>query len=287
MQWRRATTEDVPELARLNRQLIEDEGHDNPMDLSQLEQRMARWLAGRYRAVLFSDAGRTVAYALYLDDERGGHHVRQLFVARDVRRRGHGRRAMELLMDEVLRTGARVSLEVLEGNGPARAFYAALGFSPYAITLERSSPEARVGAFNYLQATERIATSGVVAAAGFERIAAAGYRSVVNLLPADSEHALADEREWVEALGMDYVHVPVDFKRPSAEDFEEVAEALRDAGDAKVWVHCAANFRVSVFVGLYAEQYLGWPRVAADALIARVWEPDPVWRAFLARMRGS
>lgn len=285
MQWRDATALDAPELARLNQQLIEDEGHDNPMDRSALEQRMARWLAGRYRATLFVEGGRTVAYALWCDDDRGGHYVRQFFVARDARRRGVGRRAMALLTTEVLRPGSRVSLEVLVTNAPAGAFYDALGFTPYATTLERTSPEARVQAFNYMQATARVATSGIVPAGAFARIAAAGYACVVDLLPADSEHAIADEHDRVEQSGMRYVHIPVDFRRPTAEDLDEFFETMREAGDVKVWVHCAANYRVSAFFALHAQQCLGWSEVEADAFIARVWEPDSVWRAFIARMR--
>jgi predicted GNAT family acetyltransferase len=183
MHWRPATAQDVPELARLNQELIRDEGHDNPMDLPQLQRRMAGGLARGYRATLFSQDGRTLAYALYRDDERGGHQVRQFFVVRDARRAGNGRRAMQLLLAEVLRSGARVSLDVLTANAAAHAFYRVLGFTPYALTLEKSTPEARVSAFNYLQASEAVATSGVVPAASFGRIAAAGYATVVNLLP--------------------------------------------------------------------------------------------------------
>src|SRR5690606_1813350 len=53
MQWRYATDEDVKLLAELNRQLIVDEGHHNPMGMPSLERRMRAWLASEYRAVLF------------------------------------------------------------------------------------------------------------------------------------------------------------------------------------------------------------------------------------------
>ncbi|MDH5676889.1 MAG: protein tyrosine phosphatase family protein [Myxococcales bacterium] len=271
-------------MARLNRELIEDEGHDNPMDLAQLEARMAAWLRRRYRAVIFFDEhGATVAYALYRDDERGGHHLRQFFVVRERRRRGHGRRAMELLEADVLRTGARLHLEVLTDNAAARGFWQALGFTPYATTLERTSTEAGASAFNFLQATDDIATSGIVPPGGFQRIAAAGYRAVINLLPDDSEHAVAAEAKLVGQAGMAYVHIPVDFGHPGEDDYARFLEAMDEHATARVWAHCAANFRVTAFFHRYARDRLGWSRERADALLACVWEPDQVWRDFLDR----
>jgi len=42
---RRATHEDVPQLAQMNWQLIRDEGSDNPMTVDQLAERMTGFLA--------------------------------------------------------------------------------------------------------------------------------------------------------------------------------------------------------------------------------------------------
>ena len=58
MEYRFATTADAPVLAEMNRQLTREEGHRNPMPLPELVARMAGWLAGEYRAVLFADGGR-------------------------------------------------------------------------------------------------------------------------------------------------------------------------------------------------------------------------------------
>jgi len=48
MDFRIATQNDIPPLAKMNGQLIEDEGHRNPMSLDELEQRMAGRLDGIY-----------------------------------------------------------------------------------------------------------------------------------------------------------------------------------------------------------------------------------------------
>ena len=50
----------------------------------------------------------------------------------------------------------------------------------------------------------------------------------------------------------------------------------------KVWVHCAANMRVSAFVGLYRVMRLGWEHEPAFALMRGLWKPNDVWSAFIA-----
>ena len=100
MKHRIATLDDVPLLARMNRQLVEDEQHRNRSKSDAwLEDRMRRFLSGRYEAVLFEQVGRTVAYALYAQhsDHADTIYLRQIFVDRSCRRRGIGREAMRIL----------------------------------------------------------------------------------------------------------------------------------------------------------------------------------------------
>lgn len=135
MEWRYATNDDLQLLARLNRQLIVDEGHHNPMSLTELAERMRCWLLGEYSAVLFHHRGEVVAYALYRPDEWDRMHIRQFAVVARARRQGLGRQAISLFRREVIPSGKQVILEVLISNHTARAFYAACGFREYAVTL--------------------------------------------------------------------------------------------------------------------------------------------------------
>jgi lincosamide nucleotidyltransferase A/C/D/E len=138
--WRFAGPLDLPLLARLNAQLILDEGHPNPMGRRALEERMRGWLASSYRAVLFFDGDSVAAYALFqpLDACRGAArvHLRHFFVVRASRRRGTGRAAIACLRSEIWPRDAEVTLEVLVDNEPARAFWVAVGFAAYAIGFE-------------------------------------------------------------------------------------------------------------------------------------------------------
>ncbi|MEV5986499.1 GNAT family N-acetyltransferase [Streptomyces sp. NPDC052051] len=133
-----AGPEDVPVLAALNEQLIEDQPHDNPMRGRQLADRMSRWLAGDYTAALGTVDHVPAFYALWRTDEDGGIHLRQFFVARDFRRRGTGRAAIAALREEYW-PGRRVTLDVLAHNERGIGFWRSLGFEDYAIEMRLPS----------------------------------------------------------------------------------------------------------------------------------------------------
>ncbi len=133
---RPAILEDVRTLAELNRQLIQDEGHRNPMNAAQLEDRLRGWLvSGEYRTVLFEQENQVVAYGLFRETE-AEIHLRQFFVVRHCRRQGIGRRAMEELLSNVWPSHKRLTVSVLVRNQTGIAFWRAMGFEDYDLTLE-------------------------------------------------------------------------------------------------------------------------------------------------------
>ena len=132
---RAATFEDVPTLARMNQQLIEDEGHRTRMSVDQLEARLRTWLDGDYTATLFEWECRLVAYGLWRD-EADWVYLRQFFVARNFRRRGFGAEAIRVLAGEVWPANKRIRIDVLIGNRPALDFWRAVGCIDYMMTLE-------------------------------------------------------------------------------------------------------------------------------------------------------
>ena len=84
----------------------------------------------------------------------------------------------------------------------------------------------------------------------------------------------------VRALGLDYVHIPVEFGAPRPLDLALFFEAL-DAAKGKVFVHCIANKRVSAFLFLYRVLKMGHPVAEAELALHRIWMPDPVWQEFI------
>ena len=135
MTFRPATLDDCPVLAELNHQLLRDEGHRNRMTVAELEQRMRGWLAGEYRAVIYEDGGEVVAYALFREQPEE-LYLRQLFVVRHRRRQGLGRRAVEILRSQVWPRTKRLTVDVLVANQSGVAFWRAVGYTDYALTLE-------------------------------------------------------------------------------------------------------------------------------------------------------
>jgi predicted GNAT family acetyltransferase len=133
--WRYANDTDLGQLADWNHQLIRDEGHRNRMTVPELEDRMRGWLREKYRAVIFSADGVPVAYALFCL-EPDLVYLRQYFVARTERRQGYGKAGMAILRSEIWPQNVRLVLDVLCGNATAIAFYRALGFKDYCLTLE-------------------------------------------------------------------------------------------------------------------------------------------------------
>lgn len=144
MDYRFATESDLDLLAEWNLHLIHDEGHQNRMDVPELRERMSRWLAGEYRAVIFSQDGDPVAYGLYREEPEEVY-LRQFFVRCDRRRMGLGRKAMGLLLQNVWPQNKRLTVEVLCGNTAGVEFWRAVGYRDYCLTLEALPGERHVG----------------------------------------------------------------------------------------------------------------------------------------------
>lgn len=134
---------------------------------------------------------------------------------------------------------------------------------------------------NFVAVSERLATSGQPSVAQLAALQAQGYDLVINLAPPDSYGSLPQEPALLEAAGIRYLNIPVNFDRPDAEDFARFREALSAGTRGKVLVHCQLNYRASSFVFLYrAIQDRIEPLEAAEPML-QVWRPNETWRLFL------
>ncbi len=135
--------------------------------------------------------------------------------------------------------------------------------------------------YNYVPISEMVSTSGQPSEADLRLIKNAGFRTIVNLAPHNAENSLPDERQSVDDLELDYIHIPVDFKNPTDADFERFVEVMGSLDSSKVWVHCAANMRVSAFMYRYRCTVLGEKEEIAAKDMAKIWEPFGVWSSFV------
>src|SRR5215470_9987462 len=98
---------------------------------------------------------------------------------------------------------------------------------------------------------DRLGTAGQPTESQFRAVREAGFDAVINLALPTSDNAVAHEGSIVTRLGMSYVHIPVDFKAPASRDFDAFCRVMEAFDERRVFVHCAANMRVSAFVFLY------------------------------------
>lgn len=132
---------------------------------------------------------------------------------------------------------------------------------------------------------DTLCTSGQPTVPQLAGIAAAGYNTIINLaLHDDPRYSLPDEPGSVKSLGLAYIHIPVQFAAPTELDLLAFFEAMEKHKSDKLWVHCAANIRVTAFLGLYRVLRQGWEIERAFELMRGVWQPNEVWSKFIANM---
>ena len=132
----KANGTEVELLAQLNRQLDADEPHPYPLPLSALSERMARWIGSReYEVLLFRRGDRVTGYAVWRVEDRGAY-LRHFFICRDQRRQGWGRAAIQLPRRKVFPKDLPVQIEAAIGNKAGIAFWRALGFEEFGVSME-------------------------------------------------------------------------------------------------------------------------------------------------------
>jgi protein tyrosine phosphatase (PTP) superfamily phosphohydrolase (DUF442 family) len=145
-------------------------------------------------------------------------------------------------------------------------------------------PSSRVDRIlNFRRIEDRIGTAGQPTAEQFADIKASGYEVVINLAMVDSTNAVPNEAELVAAQGLEYVHIPVVWEKPTQQDLERFFEAMAGYQGRRVFVHCAMNWRVSAFVFLHRVIVQHEPIETAREALEDVWQPNSTWEAFIAQ----
>ena len=139
--------------------------------------------------------------------------------------------------------------------------------------------------YNYRRLSDMIATAGQPTKAELIAVTEAGFEVVVNLALHDAEYSLPDECKTVESLGMRYIHLPVVWEHPTQDDLEDFFEIMDELAGKRIFVHCAANKRVSVFMALYRLRRQAWQPDATMPDVLAIWEPDSVWQQFMDMAR--
>jgi protein tyrosine phosphatase (PTP) superfamily phosphohydrolase (DUF442 family) len=139
---------------------------------------------------------------------------------------------------------------------------------------------------NYFPLGSKIGTAGQPTAEQFAFFKAQNYSAVINLAMDDSANALTNEAEIISALDMSYQHIPVPWNAPNAFHVKEFFEAMDKLvqQERPILVHCAANYRASVFTYKYLTLKKGLSKEAATTPLLKKWLPqmDDNWRKIMA-----
>ena len=135
--------------------------------------------------------------------------------------------------------------------------------------------------YNFKRVSGRLACAGQPGEGQLAAIAADDFKIVVNLGLSDAKYSLNDEAASVKALRIQYHHIPVLFEGPKAEELAEFLKIMESHEADKVLVHCAANYRASVFTGLYLFGSGALDKDAMHSFIEDIWQPDAVWEQFI------
>jgi protein tyrosine phosphatase (PTP) superfamily phosphohydrolase (DUF442 family) len=135
--------------------------------------------------------------------------------------------------------------------------------------------------YNYRALTANLSTAGQPDEQELEAVCQSGFQLVINLGLSDAPYAVADEEVIVRSRGIKYIHLPVSFEAPEIDQFYAFCETMQRHRESRIFLHCAANKRVSVFVALYRVVVEGWDFKDAEADIQAIWEPNDVWQRFI------
>jgi uncharacterized protein (TIGR01244 family) len=136
----------------------------------------------------------------------------------------------------------------------------------------------------FLKISDALATAGQPTAEQFAAIQAAGYQIVVNLALPNSSNALPNESTIVQSCDMQYVHIPVVWENPTIADVEQFFQVMQASAEQPVFVHCAANMRVSAFVYLYRRICLEIDEAIAQEALHQIWIPNDRWQQMMTQV---
>ncbi len=111
---------------------------------------------------------------------------------------------------------------------------------------------------NLRQITPEIAIAGQPSEADIQGAQDAGFRTIVNLRPADEPGANENEERLVEHTGLNYAAIPISPDTIDDATVERYMQAVKSDGAAPVLVHCKSGGRAGMLTLLHLAIDNGW-----------------------------
>ena len=111
---------------------------------------------------------------------------------------------------------------------------------------------------NYIKIDDHISTSGQPTKKQLKKISKNNFEVIINLAQYNSNNALKNEDKIVNKNNMIYIHIPISWDKPEKNRLKVFCSILKDLQkqNKKVFIHCAKNYRVSVFMQYYYKNIL-------------------------------
>jgi len=130
---------------------------------------------------------------------------------------------------------------------------------------------------NFNQVSKSLASAGMPSTSDLTLLNENGYQHVITLLPGNYQ----EEASTVEALGMSFDQIEVDWGNPKLKDFQRFVELMKKYKSDKSIVHCYLNYRASAFAYLYQVTQQGVSEEKAQGTMFKVWQPEDIWLSFI------
>ncbi len=135
--------------------------------------------------------------------------------------------------------------------------------------------------YHFHKISEKLSCAGQPTADQLKQLAVENYEFIINLGLLNTKYALPDDAGLIKDLGIGYYHIPVNFEKPQLSELETFIAFMDQNAGKKIMVHCVANYRASVFTGLYLLAAGKMDEEEMEDLIDDIWQPNTIWRAFL------
>ena len=106
--------------------------------------------------------------------------------------------------------------------------------------------------------------------------------TVINLALTNASNHLENEDRICLDLGLNYIHIPIDWEMPSAEQCLLVLDLIDHLVQNEIiWIHCAKNKRVSCLMYVYRQFYMNMDMLTSQDLLHEIWEPNETWTGLI------
>ena len=137
------------------------------------------------------------------------------------------------------------------------------------------------GIYHFYKISGQLSCAGQPTEDQLKQLAAEKYEVIINLGLLNTKYSLPDEAGLAKELGLNYHHIPVNFEKPQLTELADFIGLMNQHSGSKTMVHCAANYRASVFTGLYLLAAGKMDKEEMEDFIDDIWQPNTVWQQLL------